>query len=32
MAINGWNRTSVALQTAPASCDRMFGLDKANLA
>jgi AhpD family alkylhydroperoxidase len=32
MCINGWNRANVAFQTAPGSADKMFGLDKANLA
>lgn len=32
MCINGWNRANVAFQTVPGSADKMFGLDKANLA
>ncbi|MFC0398746.1 carboxymuconolactone decarboxylase family protein [Paraburkholderia rhizosphaerae] len=32
MAINGWNRANVAFQTVPGSADKVFGLDKANLA
>ena len=31
MAINGWNRISVAFRTVPGSKDKMFGLDKAGL-
>lgn len=30
--INAWNRVNVALQTAPGSLDRAYGLDKAGLA
>lgn len=32
MAINGWNRVSVAFRSVPGSQDKAFGLDKANLA
>lgn len=32
MAINSWNRASIAFRTAPGSADKTFGLDKANLA
>lgn len=32
MCINGWNRANVAFQTVPGSADKVFGLDKANLA
>lgn len=32
MAINGWNRVSVAFRNVPGSQDRAFGLDKAQLA
>jgi AhpD family alkylhydroperoxidase len=32
MAINGWNRASIAFKTVPGSADKAFGLDKANLA
>ncbi|WP_010093468.1 carboxymuconolactone decarboxylase family protein [Burkholderia ubonensis] len=32
MAINGWNRANVAFRTVPGSSDKVFGLDKANLA
>jgi AhpD family alkylhydroperoxidase len=32
MAINGWNRVNVAFRTVPGSSDKVFGLDKANLA
>jgi len=32
MAINGWNRASIAFRTVPGSADKAFGLDKANLA
>ena len=31
MAINGWNRVSVAFRTLPGSKDKAFGLDKAGL-
>jgi AhpD family alkylhydroperoxidase len=31
MAINGWNRASIAFRTVPGSADKAFGLDKANL-
>jgi AhpD family alkylhydroperoxidase len=31
MAINGWNRASIAFRTVPGSYDAAFGLDKANL-
>lgn len=32
VAINGWNRISVAFQAVPGSSDKLFGLDKAGLA
>ena len=32
MAINGWNRASVAFRAVPGSLDKMYGLDKAGLA
>ncbi|OAJ61738.1 alkylhydroperoxidase [Paraburkholderia ginsengiterrae] len=32
MAINGWNRASIAFRSVPGSADKAFGLDKANLA
>jgi len=32
MAINGWNRASIAFRAVPGSADKAFGLDKANLA
>ncbi len=32
MAINGWNRVSVAFKAVPGSADKAYGLDKANLA
>jgi AhpD family alkylhydroperoxidase len=31
VAINGWNRLSIAFQNTPGSADKMFGLDKAGL-
>ena len=31
MAINGWNRVSVAFRTPPGSADKAYGLDRANL-
>lgn len=31
MAINGWNRISVAFRTKPGSKDKAFGLDKSGL-
>ena len=31
VAINGWNRLSVAFQVMPGSRDKLYGLDKANL-
>ncbi|WP_189446218.1 carboxymuconolactone decarboxylase family protein [Salinicola rhizosphaerae] len=31
VAINGWNRLSVAFQAVPGSADKAFGLDKAGL-
>jgi len=31
MAINGWNRVSVAFRTPPGSADKAYGLDQANL-
>ena len=32
MAINGWNRASIAFKAVPGSADKAYGLDKANLA
>lgn len=32
MAINAWNRVSVAMRSIPGSADKAFGLDKAGLA
>lgn len=32
MAINAWNRVSVAFTAVPGSLDKAYGLDKANLA
>jgi AhpD family alkylhydroperoxidase len=31
MAINGWNRASVAFKAVPGSADKAYGLGKANL-
>ncbi|TGS08452.1 carboxymuconolactone decarboxylase family protein, partial [Mesorhizobium sp. M1C.F.Ca.ET.187.01.1.1] len=31
MAINAWNRVSVAFKTVPGSADKLYGLDKAGL-
>ena len=31
MAINGWNRASIAFRNVPGSADKAFGLDKAGL-
>jgi AhpD family alkylhydroperoxidase len=31
MAINAWNRASVAFRTVPGSADKLYGLDKAGL-
>jgi len=31
MAINGWNRASIAFKNEPGSADKVFGLDKAGL-
>lgn len=31
MAINGWNRSSIAFRAEPGSADKAFGLDKAGL-
>ena len=31
VAINGWNRLSVAFKTVPGSADALYGLDKAGL-
>jgi AhpD family alkylhydroperoxidase len=31
MAINGWNRLSIAFRTVPGSNDKAYGLDKAGL-
>ena len=32
MAINAWNRASIAFRSVPGSLDKMYGLDKAGLA
>ena len=32
IAINGWNRASIAFKAVPGSADKAYGLDKANLA
>lgn len=32
MAINAWNRVSIAVRAVPGSADKAFGLDKAGLA
>ena len=32
MAINAWNRVSIAFTSVPGSMDKAWGLDKANLA
>lgn len=32
MAINAWNRASIAFRPVPGSLDKMYGLDKAGLA
>jgi len=32
MAINAWNRASIAFKAVPGSADKVFGLDKAALA
>lgn len=32
VAINGWNRLSVAFRNIPGSADKLYGLDKAGLA
>lgn len=32
VSINGWNRLSVAFRNVPGSADKLYGLDKANLA
>lgn len=32
VAINGWNRLSVAFRNVPGSADKLYGLDKAGLA
>jgi len=32
MAINAWNRVNVAFRSVPGSLDKVYGLDKANLA
>lgn len=32
MAINGWNRVNVAFRSVPGTLDKVFGLDKAELA
>jgi len=31
MAINGWNRASIAFRNVPGSADKLYGLDKAGL-
>lgn len=31
MAINAWNRVSIAFRTVPGSADKAYGLDKADL-
>ena len=31
MAINAWNRASIAFKAVPGSADKAFGLDKAGL-
>jgi alkylhydroperoxidase family enzyme len=31
MAINAWNRASIAFRSVPGSIDKPLGLDKANL-
>lgn len=31
VAINGWNRLSVAFRAMPGSADKFYGLDKAGL-
>ena len=31
MAINAWNRVSIAFKTVPGSADKLYGLDKAGL-
>jgi len=31
MAINGWNRASIAFKNEPGSADKVYGLDKAGL-
>ena len=31
MAINGWNRVSIAFKSVPGSADKAYGLDKAGL-
>jgi AhpD family alkylhydroperoxidase len=31
IAINGWNRSSIAFRNVPGSADKLFGLDKAGL-
>ncbi|WP_027052313.1 carboxymuconolactone decarboxylase family protein [Mesorhizobium erdmanii] len=31
MAINAWNRLSIAFKTVPGSADKLYGLDKAGL-
>ena len=32
MTINAWNRLSIAFQAVPGSADKLYGLEKANLA
>jgi AhpD family alkylhydroperoxidase len=32
MTINAWNRVNIAFKVVPGSCDKAFGLDKADLA
>jgi len=31
IAINGWNRSSIAFRNVPGSADKLYGLDKAGL-
>ena len=32
MTINAWNRLSIAFQAVPGSADKLYGLEKADLA
>ena len=32
MAINGWNRVAISFASVPGSLDKVYGLDKAQLA